>query len=257
MYSELHVLHVMVMLFQLVLNVEQLFIDFRHGFFHGRIIGLAYFFANILLLGPFYTSFLGDLLWRSDARNDVLTLRIDQIFSIETVLTSCCIAGEAYACGRGITHVAKHHGHDRNGCTPFGGYAFHLAVQDSSLVHPAVKHRTNGTPKLVHGISREVFSCLFLDGILKSNNQCLEVINGHFIVKLHSTFGLDIHDDCFKWIDIFFVRWFHSENYIAVHLYKTAIAVISKTFVPGFLHQAFHNIVIQSQIQDGIHHAWH
>ena len=44
LYGELHVLHVVVMVFQLGLKLVEFFVDGGHGFFHGRILGHTFLF---------------------------------------------------------------------------------------------------------------------------------------------------------------------------------------------------------------------
>ena len=64
---------------------------------------------------------LGDVLRRADAGDDVLALRIDQELAVERLLAGRGIAGEGDAGGRGLAHIAEHHGLDVDGRAPAFG----------------------------------------------------------------------------------------------------------------------------------------
>ena len=48
-----------------------------------------------------------------------------------------------------------------------------------------------------------------------------------------------------------------THHYIAVHLHKAAVAIPRKPTVAGGLLERLHGDVIESKIQDGVHHARH
>ena len=52
MHGELHVLHVVVVVLQLVLDAVEFLVDFGHGLFHGRILCSTLFLADAGTLGP-------------------------------------------------------------------------------------------------------------------------------------------------------------------------------------------------------------
>ena len=52
LYSELHILHIAIVVFKLRLQSIQFFIDFRHSLFHGRILGSTFFFADTCQFSP-------------------------------------------------------------------------------------------------------------------------------------------------------------------------------------------------------------
>ena len=49
----------------------------------------------------------------------------------------------------------------------------------------------------------------------------------------------------------------HVQNNVGIHLDETAVAVVGKAFVARSLSQAFDCFVIQTEVQDGVHHARH
>jgi len=47
------------------------------------------------------------------------------------------------------------------------------------------------------------------------------------------------------------------ENYVAKHLDQASVGVVCKARVVGALRQRLHAVIVQAEIQDGIHHAGH
>lgn len=47
------------------------------------------------------------------------------------------------------------------------------------------------------------------------------------------------------------------QNHITEHLDEPAVAVIGKPGISGQLRQSFHRFVIESQVQNGVHHTGH
>ena len=173
--GELHILHITIVLLELLLNAVQLLIDLRHCLLHRRILGYALSLRDACTLSPTLATQLGNLLRSTNTGNNILTLCINQIFTIEYVLTISGITAEAYTSSRGVAHVTEYHCHNRYGCTPLVGNTFHLTIQDSTLVHPAAEHSTDGTPQLLDRIVGEVLACALLDGSLEQLNQFLQV----------------------------------------------------------------------------------
>ena len=113
-------------------------------------------------------------MWGTNTSHDVLALGIDEILTIEEILACTCVTREANTCSRCIAHVAEHHRHHGYGGTPLVWDAFHLTIEDGTLVHPRTEHGADGAPKLVDRIGWEVLACLFLDGSLEEFHQFLE-----------------------------------------------------------------------------------
>ncbi len=172
--GELHVLHIMVMLFQFVLYVVQLLVDFGHGFFHRRILACAFLFGDACTFCPTLRTDFCDLLWSTDAGYHVFALSVDKIFTVEKVFTVTGITAETYAGCRCVAHVSKYHGHNANGSAPLVGYSFHFSVKNGAFVHPAAEYGTNGSPQLYHGTIGEISTRLFLNGSLEELDKFLQ-----------------------------------------------------------------------------------
>ena len=57
--------------------------------------------------------------------------------------------------------------------------------------------------------------------------------------------------------DLLKIRLRNFHNNIRIHLDKSAVGIIRKSRIAGLLCKAFHRYVIQTQIQDRIHHTGH
>ena len=104
---ELDVLHVRIMAFQPLADLDQLPVGVRHRLFHRRQVALA-----------LQARGLGQVLRRADARDDVLALGVDQVLPVEGVLAGRRVAGEGDPGRAVVAHIAKHHGLDVDGGAP-------------------------------------------------------------------------------------------------------------------------------------------
>ena len=255
--SELHILHVMIVMLKFILKGVELCINLRHGLFHRRELRGTDILGDTLLLSPTQRTFLGNLLRRTDTGNDILTLCIHKILTIETVLTRCGITREAHSRCRSVAHVTEHHRHHCDGSTPLLRNTLHLTIKDGTLVHPAVEHSADGTPQLIDRIFGESLTGTLEDSLLEKRHQLLQLINVHLVVKHDAALTLHLLNDGLKRINVVFVDGFHTQHNIAVHLNKTTIAVIGKTLIAGLLSKTNNNLVVQSQIKNGVHHTRH
>ena len=97
--GEFEILHVAVMLLEPVANVDEGGERLGHQLLQRRLVGTGIDAGR-----------LGDVLRRADAGHDILALRIHQEFAVEQLLAGRRIAGEGNAGGRGLAHIAEHHG---------------------------------------------------------------------------------------------------------------------------------------------------
>ena len=148
--SELQVLHVFVMVFQFLVNLYQGLIRLRH-----------------ILLQLF------DRVRRPDSRNDILPLGIDHIFPIEFLFPRRRVPGKRNT-GRGsISHIAKHHGLNRDRRTPFVRDAIQPSVCSRPFRIPGIEYRLNRHAQLLY----RVFRKFFLSG---AHYQGLELLDERF-----------------------------------------------------------------------------
>ena len=87
LYGELHILHIVIVVLQLILESVEFLIEFRHSLFHRRILGSTLLFRDTCTLSPALRTNLCNLLWSTDTGYHVLTLCVDKILTIEEILT--------------------------------------------------------------------------------------------------------------------------------------------------------------------------
>ena len=70
-------------------------------------------------------------------------------------------------------------------------------------------------------------------------------------------FGLEFFDDRLEGLMLFAGALLHAHDHVAIHLDEPAVAVVGETFVVGQAGEAFHRGVVQSEVEDCVHHARH
>ena len=63
--------------------------------------------------------------------------------------------------------------------------------------------------------------------------------------------SLDLIDDLLKMA----LRNLH--NNVREHLDESSVRIVSKSWIASLLCEAFNRYIVQTQVQDGIHHTWH
>ena len=254
---ELDVLHVLEVLLEVVLNLVQLLVDRGHHLLERGVFRGALRLRNVLRLGPALRAFDRDLLRGADAGHDVLSLRIDQVLSVEDVLARRGVARESHARGRVLTHVAEDHGLHRNGRSPLGGDVVELAVEDGALVHPRAEHGAHGAPQLLPGAGGEILAGLPLHGLLEAPYQFLQVVGGQVRVVLHAAPGLQRVDDLLERIVVLLRDGLHAQHHVAVHLHETAVRVPCEARIARAFRNGLHGLVVHAEVEDRVHHARH
>ena len=74
---------------------------------------------------------------------------------------------------------------------------------------------------------------------------------------MNSLYFLLLFNNCFERINLVFVYRLQAEHNIAVHLNKTAVGIVHKARVIGLLHQALGNLIVETQVEDRVHHPRH
>jgi hypothetical protein len=156
-----------------------------------------------------------------------------------------------------IAQIPEDHGLYVHGRTPGVGDVVQFAVDLGAVVVPALENGHHRTPQLFPGIGRELAADAGTNQSLETQHQFLEVVGVEFGIELHALLLLERVDDHFEGI-VFLLRYrFEAHHHVAVHLYETAVRVPGKTFVAGLARQPGNRLVIEAEIQDGVHHARH
>ena len=95
------------------------------------------------------------------------------------------------------------------------------------------------------------------NSLLEALYEIFEFFYGEILVEVDATDSLHLFDDSFKWVDIFLVFGFHTEHDITVHLHETTIRVVNEVRITSFSHKTFGYSVVQTEVEDGVHHTRH
>jgi len=236
--GELDVLHILVMLLQGGADSGELAVALGQHLFHGRQIP-SFFLVEIDRLGS------------ADAGYYILALGIDKVFAVKVVFTGGRVAGKGHAGGTVVAHVAEDHGLHVDGGPPVGRNIVQFAVGNGALVHPRAEDGADGSPELCLRIFREVPTEIFPDGRLEGGNQFPPVGSGQLRIEMHAARFLFLLQQVLQHMLV------HPHDDIGVHLHEAAVGVVGKTFVTAGGNDPLDRLVVEAEIEDGIHHSRH
>ena len=125
------------------------------------------------------------------------------------------------------------------------------AVGDSAGIHPRGKHRTDRAPQLFLWILRKrSLQFLFNLGFVE-RDDALPVGGSEFGVEVVAAIGFFVLENLLEHLVV------EAEHNVGIHLDEAAIAVIGEARIMRVMRQRLHGLVVQTQIQDRIHHAGH
>ena len=226
--GKLHVLHVAVMVLQLAGDVHELLVSLRHDL--GQLV---------------------DGLGGAHTGHHVLALGVHEELAEQLLLAGGGVAGEGHAGAGGVAHVAEDHLLHVDGGAPGGGNVVHAAVVDGAGVVPGAEHGPDGAHELIPGVLRELLADLLPVLGLEQLGQLLEVLGGQLGVQLHVPLGLHLVDELLE------VLLAHLHDHVGIHLDEPAVGVVGETGILGLLGKGLHHLVVEAQVEDGVHHAGH
>ena len=216
---KLHILHVAVMGFQFVGQIDKFTVAAGHIFFQ-----------------------LADGLRCPDAGHHVFTLGINQIFAIDTFCACRRIPGKGHAGTGGVAHVAEYHGLDIDRRAPVAGDIVHTAVYIGPGVIPGTEYGLHRFHQLGIRILGKLFANGFFIQRLEPFDQFFHVVDIQIDIKFNAFLFFYLVDNFFK----FRLGNFH--DHVRKHLDETAVGIIGKAGIIGFLRKAFHRNIVQAQI---------
>ena len=226
--GELHVLHVAVVVLQGGADLGELLIDLGHDL--GQLV---------------------DGLGGAHAGDHVLALGVHEELTKELLLAGGGVAGKGDAGTGGLAHVAEDHLLDVDGSAPGGGDVVHAAVVDGAGVVPAAEDGLDGAHELLLGILGELLAQLVLVFLLEHVGQLFEILGGELGVQLDAALFLHLVDELLK------ILLAHFHHHVGIHLDEAAVGVIGEAGVVGLLGKGFHHLVVEAEVEDGVHHAGH
>ena len=192
-----------------------------------------------------------DRLRRADARDDVLSLRVDEELAVQAPLAGRRVAGEADARAGGVALVAEHHLHDVDGRTEVVGDLVRAAVDLRARRLPGVEHGSRRALELLARVLREPRADLALVQRLVRLDQLPEVVGGQLDVLSHAALLLERLQLALEHVGV------DPVHDLAVHLDQAAVRVEREPRVPGRRREPFDRDVVQPEVEDRVHHPRH
>ena len=226
--GELHILHIAEVVLQTGCDLNELIVHLRH-----LILQVA------------------DGRRSAHACDDVLALCIDQVLAHQLLSAGGGVTGEGNAGAGTVAGVTKGHLLHVDSGTPLVGDLVHLTIDVCTGVVPAAEDGLDSLDELILGVLGERLALVLLVDLLEGADQFLQVVSSQVHVVLDALGFLHLVD-----LDLEQALRDH-HNDVGEHLHKAAVAVVCKTGVAGLLCQTFNSLVVQAQVQDGVHHAGH
>ena len=226
--GELHILHIAEVVLQTGSDLDKLIVHLRH-----LILQVA------------------DGRRSAHACDDVLALCIDQVLAHQLLCAGGGVTGECNASAGTVAGVAECHLLHVDSGAPLVGDLVHLAVDVCTGVIPAAEHGLDSLDQLITGILGERLALVLLIDLLEDAHQFLQVIGSQVHVVLDALGFLHLVD-----LDLEQALGDHHDD-ICKHLHEAAVAVVCEAGVVGLLGQTLNSLIVQAQVQDGVHHAGH
>ncbi len=226
---ELEILHVAVVLLEDVADFQKF------------LVGLRHVLRQALL----------DLLARADAGDDVLTLGVDEVLSVEIVLARRRVAGEGDAGGRGVAEVAEDHRLHVHGGAEVVRDLVHVAVDDGARVVPGAEDGVPRLAQLLHRVLREILATDGLVDRLEGLDDLLPVLGLHLGVFLVALLAFVVAQGVLE------LRLLDVLRHVAEHGDEAAVGVPGEARVAALLLERDDRLVVEAEVEDRVHHAGH
>ena len=187
----------------------------------------------------------------ADASHDILALGVDQEVAVLADGSGGRVAGEAHAGTRVVVAVAEHHGLDVDGGAEVVGDALTDPVGDGPVTVPRGEHGFDGPAQLVVGILGERLAGVALDDLLIGLDQVAQQLDRDACVRSRAGQLLGCIEQRVELLAG------HAHDDAAVHGDESAVGVEGEPLVVGLAGQALHRLVVESQVEDGVHHPGH
>ena len=226
--GELEVLHVAIVFFQPRGDFAQLVVD----------VGL-----DLLQFGDVYRG--------ANAGDHVFALRVHQELAVELLHAGRGIAGEAHAGAAGLAQVAEDHGLHVDGGAQHVVNVVDAAIGLGAIVEPGAEHGIARHHQLLVRVLRKLALGVLLHDLLVFGDDFLQRLGVEIGVELGLLLLLLAVEDFFERV------LGNVEHDGAEHLNQAAIGVVGEARIVAALGQALDRLVVQAEVEDGVHHAGH
>jgi hypothetical protein len=125
------------------------------------------------------------------------------------------------------------------------------AIGDGARVHPGAEHGADCAPQLLVRLLRERLAALLLHPLFVAVHEVDPVIGVEVGVESIAVTVLVLVENLLE------MMMFEPEHHVGVHRYKAAIGIVGKTPIAGFARQRLHRLIVEAEIEHGVHHARH
>ena len=187
----------------------------------------------------------------ADARHHVFALRVDEEVAVGLVLAGRGVASEADAGAGVVVTVAEHHrlDVDRRAQIVFDLLAH--AVRDRTRAVPTLEHRLDRTVQLVAWLLGERCAGRLLDGRLVVIAQRAQHRGRQLVVRRGPRLRLGGFERVLEQLAV------DAEHDPAVHGDEATVRVERESLVVRHVRQTLDALVVQAQVEDGVHHSGH
>ena len=204
----------------------------------------------IVGLGKFFFH-LPNVFGQANPRHHILALGVGQVVPLDLRFAGGAISGHGHAGGAVISHISKNHGDNADRGSQIMGDPGGVPIINGPFPVPAPKDRFRAEPQLIIRIIRERKAGAALKNFFKLIGHFPPVFGQKLGIGLHAFFCPDLCDDIFKIIVI------HSHDHASKHLNESAVRVVNKPGISSQLNHAPNRLVIESDVQNRVHHAGH
>ena len=194
---------------------------------------------------------LGDRLGVADAGHDVLALRVDQEVPVRSLGPGGGVAGEPDARARVVVAVAEDHRLHVDRGPEVVRDVLPVAVGDGPGAVPAAEHGLDRAAQLLGRLLGERLAGVPLDDLLVGVHEVAQQLVGDLGVRRGPGKLLGRLEER---VELLAGQLQHDAG---VHGHEAPVRVESEALVARLLGQALDGVVVEAQVEDGVHHAGH
>ena len=194
---------------------------------------------------------LRDGLGVADPGHDVLALRVDQEVPVGALGPRRRVAGEPDAGARVVVPVAEDHRLHVDRGAEVVRDALALAVGDGAGPVPAAEHGLDGAAQLLCRLLGERLAGVAFDDLLVGVDEVAQQLDGHLGVRGRPGQFLGGVEQRVELLAGQF------QDDAGVHGDEAPVRVEREALVAGLLGQSLDGLVVEAQVEDGVHHPGH
>ena len=197
---------------------------------------------------------------RAHAGDDVLALRVHQIFAVEDFFAARRVARERHAGARFVARVPEDHRLHVDRRAPVRRNVVFLAIDDRAVVHPRTEDGADRAFELHPRIRRERRARALQNQRLEAHDELAQLRSAQLRVArggIAEHVRLDGFDDLLERFVVLARALLHAEHDVAVHLNEAAVAVPREALVVRDARERLNRVVVETEVENRVHHARH